>query len=358
LPRGYLTILVFNKDYVLVDAAWQQLDAAYTQAGPTKMPHQLLSRQVVIKEPGYAYVYLSNEGALQQDIYFDDLSIVHKKSPVVQSDEYFSFGLTFNSYYRESAISNQYLYNNGAERQNELGLEIDLTRFRTYDPSIGRWWQVDPLAHESDLVSSTPYNYSFNNPIRYNDPEGDCPCIAMPIIIEGASLIEGLVVAAAGATIGVTLKEYGREIFNAMSNASPYSTPAVDAAQSLGGASSLKNESKNDGKPDQEAMQRGRDNEKRVLEEEKLPKNNETKTSIDPKTGKETKVKPDGEDATRVGEVKDTKAVYDTKQIRGEREYARQQGKTFNIFVGEGTKVSKNIPKSEVVKKPYIGPQE
>jgi hypothetical protein len=30
-PKGYLTILVFNKDYLLVDAAGQRLDAAYVQ---------------------------------------------------------------------------------------------------------------------------------------------------------------------------------------------------------------------------------------------------------------------------------------------------------------------------------------
>lgn len=51
-----------------------------------------------------------------------------------------------------------------------------MTRFRVLDPAIGRWWQVDPLADE--LVEFTPYNSMFNNPIRYNDPEGDCPtCI-------------------------------------------------------------------------------------------------------------------------------------------------------------------------------------
>src|SRR5690606_21287254 len=38
---------------------------------------------------------------------------------------------------------------------------------------MGRWWQVDPKADM--FFSLTPYNYSFNDPVRYNDPEGDCP---------------------------------------------------------------------------------------------------------------------------------------------------------------------------------------
>ena len=73
---------------------------------------------------------------------------------------------------------NRYLYNQGAgevtfdtERLPELN--IDLTQFRAYDPALGRWWQVDPLADE--MSSWTPYNYSFNNPIRFNDPLGDAP---------------------------------------------------------------------------------------------------------------------------------------------------------------------------------------
>src|SRR5690554_5148151 len=39
-----------------------------------------------------------------------------------------------------------------------------------YDPAIGRWTSVDPLA---DLAPGwTPYRYGFNNPVRYTDPTG------------------------------------------------------------------------------------------------------------------------------------------------------------------------------------------
>ncbi|WP_373522553.1 RHS repeat-associated core domain-containing protein [Aquiflexum sp.] len=43
----------------------------------------------------------------------------------------------------------------------------DLTQFRAYDPAMGRWCQLDPMASEMSSCW-TPYNYSFNNPVRFN----------------------------------------------------------------------------------------------------------------------------------------------------------------------------------------------
>lgn len=108
--------------------------------------------------------------------------VTHTKGNIVQYNacptklqrrrEYYPFGLqTANSWTRENTTGNNFLGNGGTELNTTSSL-YDLA-FRNYDPVLGRMNGVDPMA--SKYASLTPYNYSFNDPVTFNDPSGADP---------------------------------------------------------------------------------------------------------------------------------------------------------------------------------------
>ena len=87
---------------------------------------------------------------------------------IVQTRHYYSFGMEM-SQLNVSQGPNRYQYN-GKEIQDDFGLYWYDYGARFYDPMVGRWHSIDPLAEKYAGIS--PYAYVANNPIIYNDPDG------------------------------------------------------------------------------------------------------------------------------------------------------------------------------------------
>ncbi|WP_271766760.1 DUF6443 domain-containing protein [Aquimarina algiphila] len=96
---------------------------------------------------------------------------------IIEENNYYPFGLKHKGY--NSSISSlgnstaQLLRFGGKEEQNELGLGwIDITA-RNYDPALGRWMNIDPLADQ--FTEWSTYNFVKNSPNMYIDPTGLAP---------------------------------------------------------------------------------------------------------------------------------------------------------------------------------------
>jgi RHS repeat-associated protein len=90
---------------------------------------------------------------------------------VIQRNYYYSFGLRVDSpdFQIGDEPKNRYLYN-GKELNEELDLNWLDYGFRWYDPAVGRFPSVDPLANITPHL--TPYHFVSGNPISRIDPLG------------------------------------------------------------------------------------------------------------------------------------------------------------------------------------------
>ncbi|MEM9859100.1 MAG: RHS repeat-associated core domain-containing protein [Bacteroidota bacterium] len=164
VPAAYLNYILFDQNMVYKQSGFKQI----TSASSNNTVLVSFDTDLVIPEPGFIYCFVSFENGTGR-VFWDDFKVTHVEHPVIQTDDYYPFGLTFNSYERITAEPNRYKFT-GKERIDDLELGWDDFGARMYDPTLGRWNHIDPLANKYDMHS--PYHYTLNNPIRYIDPDG------------------------------------------------------------------------------------------------------------------------------------------------------------------------------------------
>ncbi|HXB36050.1 MAG TPA: DUF6443 domain-containing protein [Puia sp.] len=174
VPETYLHVLLFNDQFVFDNVNSQVVPMT---SAALNAPQLLTVANLTVPKNGYAYIYWSNES--NTTVYFDNFSLTVKRGPVLETNDYYPFGLAMAAT-ADMALKTQYEPNkyryNGKELQNQefsngSGLEQYDFGSRFYDQQLGRWGVIDPKADK--YTSNSPYGYCLNNPLKFVDPEGE-----------------------------------------------------------------------------------------------------------------------------------------------------------------------------------------
>ncbi|WP_234364040.1 DUF6443 domain-containing protein [Lunatibacter salilacus] len=163
-PPAYLNYLFFDKEMNYKYGGYTQMTEAAYEDGSNR-EHERLYQEVVADEPGYFYIYLSNDGTEGGEAFFDDFTILTLESYIVQQTDYYPYGLIARKFVRAGEKETKELFQ--GKTYDELTGWYDF-HARQYDAALGRWFGVDP----QDQFAS-PYLAMGNNPVMMVDPDGE-----------------------------------------------------------------------------------------------------------------------------------------------------------------------------------------
>lgn len=175
-PKAYLNFVLFDDEFKLVE---ENSGVKQVKATPDEL-QTLGQDKMVIKKTGFLYAYTSNESA--EPVFFDNIILGVNSGPLLEETHYYPFGLAMAGISSNALKGSNYPENrlkyNGKELQSKefgdgSGLELYDYGARMYDAQIGRWHVLDPMADQ--MRRHSPYNYAFDNPIRFIDADGMVP---------------------------------------------------------------------------------------------------------------------------------------------------------------------------------------
>lgn len=108
---------------------------------------------------------------------------ISASAEIIEENNYYPFGLEHKGYNNNhsafrNSVASKFGFG-GKELQDELGLDWYDVSARNYDPALGRWMNLDPLAEK--MRRHSPYNFGFDNPVYFQDYDGMMPTGTNPI---------------------------------------------------------------------------------------------------------------------------------------------------------------------------------
>ena len=136
-------------------------------------------QKLLLTEEGYVTLADKKYHYYLKDHQGNNRVVVSQTGAVEETNHYYPFGGLFAS----TSSVQPYKYN-GKELDTTKGLNLYDYGARMYDPTLGRFTTMDPMAEKYYSVS--PYAYCGNNPVNYIDPTGG---LISPIYDEEGKLL-------------------------------------------------------------------------------------------------------------------------------------------------------------------------
>jgi RHS repeat-associated protein len=122
----------------------------------------------------YVYQYTDHLGNIRLSYTDANSNGAIVASEIIEENNYYPFGLKHKGY---NSVTNPALGNpyqkigfEGQEMQEDLGLNWSSFKWRNYDPALGRFFNIDPLAEKYSFM--TPYQFASNQPVHAPELEG------------------------------------------------------------------------------------------------------------------------------------------------------------------------------------------
>ena len=139
-PRAFINVIFFDEQFKVGDNSFS---ISMVGANSVLTDHHSDLQNLTSPKNGYVYIYCSNESPV--NVFFDNLQVVHTRSPILEETHYYPFGLPMASISSRAAetLINARQYQ-GTFSEFEPETMLNNFELRNYDAQIGRFIQVDP----------------------------------------------------------------------------------------------------------------------------------------------------------------------------------------------------------------------